>query len=377
MRTIFFITFFLAFFGLNFYVFYRLFLLIPQNFPIMRISLIIIAVVVQIPFFAAMIFGNSLPTKFVSILYQIGTSWIIVFLYLLMIFLILDLIKITHLVDIKPFMYNNWYGWGVVTIIISALLIYGNINYYKKKRVEVNLEISKPINEKNHLKIVLISDLHLGYGILNKELENWLPLLNKEKADIVLIAGDIIDNYIKPLNEEKMYKTLRKINAKQGVFMALGNHEYIGSIDESIDFIKKSNITLLRDTAVLINDDFYIVGREDYSRKYRKRLSALLENIDKSKPIIVIDHQPIRLKEARVNGVDLQVSGHTHNGQVVPINWISKWIFKKSYGFFKQDGTNYYISSGLGLWGGKFRIGTRSEYVVINITSKEIKKIKD
>jgi len=371
MRTFFFITFFLSFFGLNFYVFYRLYFMMPLIVP-MRIALIVIAVVVQIPFFVAMIFGNSLPTKFVSILYHIGTSWIIVFLYLLIIFIILDLIRITHLIDIKPFMYNNWYGCGVVTIIISAILIYGNINYYKKKRVEINIEISKPINEKNNLKILLISDLHLGYGILNEELESWLPLLNKEKADIVLISGDIVDNFIKPLEEQKMYKTLRKIISKQGVFMALGNHEYIGNIDESINFIKKSNITILRDTAVLINNNFYIVGREDYSRKYRKRLSALLENIDKTKPIIVIDHQPIRLKEARRNGVDLQVSGHTHNGQVFPLNWIAKWIFKKSYGFLKQGETNYYISSGLGLWGGKFRIGTHSEYVVINISSKEI-----
>ena len=370
MRTIVFITFIISFFGLNFYIFYRLFLMIPQSFPIMRILLIVSAIVVQIPFFAAMIFGNSLPTKFVSILYHIGTSWLIVFLYLLIIFLVADLIRVTNLFDIKPFMYNNWYGWGAVTLIISALLIYGNINYYKKKRVEVNVEISKPINEKNNLKIVLISDLHLGYGILNDELESWLPLLNKEKADIVLIAGDVIDNFVKPLEEEKMYKTLRKINAKQGVYMALGNHEYIINIDKSIDFIKKSNITLLRDTAVLIDDSFYLVGREDYSRKYRKRLSALLEDIDKTKPIIVIDHQPIRLKEARINGVDLQVSGHTHDGQVFPINWVAKWIFKKSYGFLKHDETNYFITSGLGLWGGKFRIGTQSEYVVINLSQK-------
>jgi len=339
--------------------------MMPQILAV-RIFVIFIAVVVQLPFFTALFLGNALPTKFVSLLYHIGTSWLIVFLYLLLIFAICDLLKITKIADI----YSVWYGWLIVTSIISALLIYGNINYYKKKRVEVNIEISKPINEKNNLKILLISDLHLGYGILNKEVETWLPFLNREKADIVLIAGDVIDNFVKPLNEEKVYKTLRKINAKQGVFMALGNHEYIGNIDKSIDFIKKSNITLLRDTAVLIDDNFYIVGREDYSRKYRKRLSALLENIDKTKPIIVIDHQPIRLKEARINGVDLQVSGHTHNGQVIPINWIANLLYKKSYGFFKQNETNYFITSGLGLWGGKFRIGTRSEYVVINISKK-------
>ena len=369
MRSVVLIFSLLIFFGLNFYVFYRLYCMMPQITP-MRIFLIITAVIVQLPFFTALFLGNSLPTKFVSILYHIGTSWLIVFVYLFIIFLICDLIRITHITNIERFMYSNWYGWAGVTIIISSLLIFGNINYHKKKRVEINVEISKPINEKNHLKILLISDLHLGYGILKEELESWLPLLNKENADIVLIAGDVIDNFIKPLEEEKVYKTLRKINAKQGVYMALGNHEYIGNIDESINFIKKSNITILRDTSVLIDNSFYLVGREDFSRKYRKRLSALLENIDKTKPIIVIDHQPIRIKEARINGVDLQVSGHTHNGQVFPLNWIAKWLFKKSYGYLKQNETNYFITSGLGLWGGKFRIGTQSEYVVINLTQK-------
>ena len=343
--------------------------MMPAIVPL-RVCLVICAVIVQMPFFVALFFGNALPTKFVSILYNIGTSWVIILLYLLIIFLICDLIRITNLVNIKQFMYGSWYGCAGVAVIISTLLIIGNINYYNKKRVEIDIEISKPINKKNNLKIVLINDLHLGYGILKKELESWLPLLNRENADIVLIAGDVIDNFTKPIEEQKMYKTLRKINAKLGVFMALGNHEYIGDIDESINFIKKSNITLLRDTAVLINNDFYIVGRDDFSRKYRKSLSAILENIDKTKPIIVIDHQPIRLKEARINGVDLQVSGHTHNGQIFPINFIAKWLFKKSYGFLKQGETNYYISSGLGIWGGKFRIGTRSEYVVINLNQK-------
>jgi predicted MPP superfamily phosphohydrolase len=344
--------------------------MMPPIVP-MRVLLIITAIVVQLPFFTAFFLGNALPTKFVSILYNIGTSWLIVFLYLLLIFVICDLIRLTGLVNIKHFMYHNWYGWAIITAIISTILIIGNINYHRKKRVEINIEISKPINQNNNLKILLISDLHLGYGIGKSELEGWISLLNKEDADVVLIAGDVIDNFTKPLEEDKVYKTLRKIKSKNGVFMALGNHEYIGNIDESINFIKKSNITLLRDTAVLLNDNFYIVGREDFSRQYRKRLSVIMENLDKSKPIIVLDHQPIRLKEARINGADLQLSGHTHNGQVFPINYIAKCIFSKAYGYLKEGETHYFITSGLGLWGGKFRIGTRSEYVVINLFTKK------
>ncbi|MDR2683976.1 MAG: metallophosphoesterase [Prevotellaceae bacterium] len=366
LRNIEAILFLLIFVGLNFYVFLRLYMMMPAVVPL-RILLIVGAVVVQLPFFVSLFWGNSLPTKLTSIFYNVGTSWLIIFLYLLLIFICLDLIRLTHLVNIERFMFNNWYGWGVLSVAISALLIVGNINYYKKKRVEIDIEIPKTVWLQQELKIVLISDLHLGYGIGKLELENWISLINTEKPDVVFIAGDVVDNFIKPLSEEKIYKTLRKINAKQGVFMALGNHEYIGNIEENLDFLKRSNINVLRDTAVLINDSFYIIGREDYSRKYRKCLAVITDSLDKSKPIFCIDHQPILLKEALQNGIDLQVSGHTHHGQVFPINYIQRLMFEKPYGYFKKGGTQYFTTSGIGLWGGKFRLGTRSEYVVINV----------
>ncbi|MDR0830136.1 MAG: metallophosphoesterase [Prevotellaceae bacterium] len=361
---------FLIFLGLNVYVISRLYIMMPAILPL-RILLIVSAIIVQLPFFVSMFWGNSMPTKITSILYIIGTSWIIIFLYLLLIFLFLDIIRLTHLVNIERFMVHSWYGWGIFSVLISAILIIGNINYYKKNRVEINIETSKPLASQNGLKIVSISDLHLGYGIGKPELENWVRLINAEKPDVVLIAGDVIDNFSKPIFEDKMYKTFRKINTKFGVFMALGNHEYIGNIEENLDFLKRANINVLRDSAVLINDDFYIVGREDYSRKYRKRLAVITDNLDKTKPIICIDHQPMRLKEARQNGVDFQVSGHTHYGQIFPLNYIQKLMFEKPYGYTRKGETQYFITSGLGIWGGKFRIGTRSEYVVINLIGKQ------
>jgi predicted MPP superfamily phosphohydrolase len=334
----------------------------------LRIALIVSAIMIQLPFFAAMFFGNSMPVKLTSVLYRIGTSWLIIFLYLFLIFLFIDLIRLTHIVNIERFMINNWYGLGALVLVISTLLIAGNITYHRKKRVELNIEIPKSVNTHDNLKILLISDLHLGYGIGKSELEKWVQLINAEKPDIALIAGDLIDNFIKPLEEEKLYNTLSKINAKHGVFMALGNHDYIGgNIAENLDFIKRSNINVLRDSAILIDNSFYIIGRDDYSQKNRKRLAEITDNLDKSKPVFCIDHQPVSLDEACQNGIDLQVSGHTHYGQVFPLNYIQKFIFEKPYGYLKKSNTQYFITSGIGIWGGKFRIGSRSEYVVINI----------
>ena len=147
--------------------------------------------------------------------------------------------------------------------------------------------------------------------------------------------------------------------------MSLGNHEYIFDVSKSINFLNEAGITLLRDSVATVNDDFYIVGRDDMSNPNRKTIARLTESLDKSKPIIMLDHQPYNLDEVEKNGIDLQISGHTHNGQIWPISLITKLIFEKSHGYIKKGNSHIYVSSGIGLWGGKFRIGTNSEYTVI------------
>jgi predicted MPP superfamily phosphohydrolase len=299
--------------------------------------------------------------------YRVGTAFFFVFLYVLLIFLVADIVRFTHLTHIEHFMTHSWAGAGILIFIVSTIFIYGNINYHNKKRTEINIEIEKPLGENGKLKMLLISDLHLGYGIGRAELDKWVKLLNAENADVILVAGDVIDRFARPLEEEQMYKSLNDLKARYGVFMALGNHDFLGNIAENLAFLQKTNFTLLRDTAVLVDSSFYIAGRNDYSQSARLPLAAILQNADATKPLFLIDHQPNNLNDAEQNGIDLQVSGHTHYGQIFPINLIEKLIFEKPYGYLKKNDTHYFISSGLGIWGGKFRIGSRSEYVVINI----------
>jgi predicted MPP superfamily phosphohydrolase len=353
-----------VFLGANVYVFYRLYMMLPPILPL-KVLLILSGICIQLPFFVALLFGNSFSTSLTSILYKTGTVWIVIFVYLLLIFIICDIVQFTHLFDIKKFMSNSYVGWLFLLVVISVTLILGNINYYKKSRVELNIKLEKKM--KTPLKILAVSDFHLGYGIDKNELETWVQLINSEKPDIVFIAGDVVDNFLKPLEEQKIYKTLRKINSKYGVYMALGNHEYIGDINQNIEFLEKSNIKVLRDSVELVNNEFYVIGREDASRKYRLKLNCILEKLDTLKPLFVIDHQPIMLDESITNGVDFQICGHTHDGQFFPINLIAKLLFKQSYGYIKYSNTNIYVTSGIGIWGGKFRIGTKSEYVVVNL----------
>jgi predicted MPP superfamily phosphohydrolase len=185
----------------------------------------------------------------------------------------------------------------------------------------------------------------------------------------VLIAGDAIDNNLRPLIAGGLAESFRRIESRYGVFIAPGNHEYIAGIDESLSFFREDEVTVLRDSAALIGGRFYAVGRDDRRRR-RASLASLTAPLDRSKPVVVLDHQPYHLEEAEQAGVDLQFSGHTHRGQVWPITWIVDSMFEKSYGFLQRGNTRYYITSGIGIWGGKFRIGTRSEYVVITISPR-------
>lgn len=308
---------------------------------------------------------DRMPLWMASLCYNISTSWLIVFLYLLIAFVLLDVGRLCHLVP-KEWLYCNAWTAGAVTAVIAGLLVYGNIHYNNKVREPLSLttvkHISKPV------KLVMISDLHLGYHNRKVEWQRWVKMINAENPDLILVAGDIIDGYVRPLLEENMAADFHQLKAP--VVACLGNHEYITGIDKSLDFYKQAGITLLRDSAAAIGD-LVIVGRDDRSNPRRKSLEQLLEPVEKDKYVIVLDHQPYKLEEAQKAGADFQFSGHTHEGQVWPISLMVNSMYEKAWGPLQKGNTHYYISSGLGIWGGKYRIGTRSEYIVATIAPKQ------
>jgi predicted MPP superfamily phosphohydrolase len=345
--------------GKNFYVFFRLWHLLPAG----KTLLVVVAALIMLCFFAGMLGSSFLPANVVSFAYRVGTAWFFIALYLLLIFLFMDLLRIV--LPMQKILINNWFTFGVLAIVLTTVFIYGYFNYRNIKRVELNVSINKPITP---LKIVAISDLHIGYGTGKAELGKWITLINRENPDIVLIAGDIVDNHLEPLIKQNY--SFEKIKSRYGVYACLGNHEYIGSfsdISKSLDFLHNAKVTTLRDTAILVNDEFYLIGRDDRSNRNRKTLSELLQTLDTTKPLIMLDHQPFHLEEAENNAINFQFSGHTHDGQLPPVSWITKRMYEVSHGYLQKSHTHFYVTSGLGIWGGKFRIGTQSEYVVINL----------
>jgi len=300
-------------------------------------------------------------------MYKVGFSWVIIMLYLVILFFVLDMIRITGLLPLNRLMFDSWAGFIIISLIVVVLMIAGNIVYHNKKRVELNIKTDKNTESEKPLKIVAISDLHLGYGIGRKEFLQWVKLINKENPDVVLIAGDALDNRGGPLYDKRFSDVFGEIKSKLGIYMAPGNHEYISNITESIDFLTKAGVKVLRDSVALLNNAYYIAGRDDKTNPKRKTIAELTASLDKSKPIILLDHQPYHFEEVVENTIDLYIAGHTHQGQVWPLSWITKAVFELSHGYLKKGNSHFYVSSGIGIWGGKFRIGTRSEYVVITI----------
>lgn len=377
MKVVLFISALIFFLVANYYVAIRLYQLIPPNLLVRIAFFIIIAICIGSLFIFFPLY-KSLPFTVSASLYRIGTAWFIAFAYFFLIFIIIDLLKISN--NIFSFMskdlvhtltHHNYVSFFSITGVVVILLLIGNINYHKKRRVHFNIETSKLSLEQKQIRVVGISDLHLGYTIGAKELSKWVDLINKEKPDIVIIGGDLIDNNTEILIKMELDKILRNLKAPMGVYACLGNHEYISGKRESINFHERSNIRVLKDTTFRVVDNLTLIGREDVSNPNRVSLSTIVKGVDDSQFKLLLDHQPTNLKEAEAQNIDLQFSGHTHNGQIFPFSLIVESIFENSHGMIKKGLTSIYVSSGLGIWGGKFRIGTQSEYVVFDIIHKQ------
>ena len=301
---------------------------------------------------------DKLPLPLARVLYEIGTSSIIVLLYVVMAFLVLDAGRLIHLVP-RSWLFQNGVTAAALCGLLFTLFLCAHIHYKNKVRVPLDLETSKPLSK--DYTLVMASDLHLGYHNTRRDLARWIDLINAEKPDLVLIAGDIIDISVHPLLQEDMAAEFRRLQAP--VYACLGNHEYYSGEPRAHQFYLDAGIHLLRDTCAVVGD-LCIIGRDDRTNFRRTPLPQLIQQADRKKYTILLDHQPYHLEQAERAGIDLQLSGHTHEGQVWPASWITHSLYECAWGSHRRGNTRYYVSSGLGIWGGKFRIGTQSEYVV-------------
>lgn len=320
-------------------------------------------------FLVGMIFGHKMPTELAKAISFVGNSYVIIFVYLSMSLIVLDVILgVNYFAKFAPAGMSEFRFWWMMGsfAIIAVVMAIGNYNFNHPKTVNLSIKSEKPAQNKN-LKIVAVSDLHLGFSIDKERLKSFVAMINAQKPDLVLMAGDVTDRSIEPVIRQNMREELIQIRATMGVFAINGNHEHYAEQPNATEqYLKSAGITFLKDSVALVNNSFYIVGRDDQTNARRKSLSALMHGLKADLPVILLDHQPHHLEEAEANGIDLQISGHTHEGQFFPGNLLVKRMFEVGHGYLRKGNTHYYVSSGLGIWGPQYRIGTQSEMVVID-----------
>ena len=199
----------------------------------------------------------------------------IVLLYLVILFLVLDLGRLVHLIP-KTWLYHNWYAAIGIFVLFFGIFLYGNLHYYNKVRVPLDLKSSKPLPKE--YKMVMLSDLHLGYHNPRKELARWVDMVNAENPDFILIAGDIIDGSMRPLVEEKMAEEFHRFKAP--IYACLGNHEFYAGHPEAKQFYKDAGIHLLIDEATVIDSSIVIIGRDDRTNMRRKPIKDLKDSLN-------------------------------------------------------------------------------------------------
>jgi len=374
----------LSIYGLiNYYIYKRALPFIPLNY---KFFFTISFLIVVVSFIAGRFLERVSINLFSDVLIWVGSFWLAFMFYFFLALVLIDLLRLINL--IIPFFpafitHNIEKTKNIVALSVLILVVItvfgGYINTKTIITKTYKITAHKNLGELKTLNIAMASDLHLGTLNGKSYLNKLVTDINKLNPDIILLVGDIIDEDLASVIKYNVGEELVKLKSKYGIYTVTGNHEYIGGVEEAVKYLSEHGVNVLRDTFIKIDNSFYLAGREDraikqFAGKRRKELKDILNGVDKSNPIILMDHQPFGLKDAKENEVDLQLSGHTHNGQLWPINYIVSKIYELSWGYLVDGSTHYYVSCGVGGWGPPVRTGSRPEIINIKLSCGDYKK---
>jgi predicted MPP superfamily phosphohydrolase len=311
-----------------------------------------------------------------DILNIIGGFWLAFMLYGFLFLLVSDIIslplRITGVLNVNNLpVYRKWAF--ILTAALSFMLISGGfVNALIPRVKRYDITINKFAGNVKELKIAAVSDIHLGSIIRKRSMKKLSATLDGLKPDMVLLLGDIVDGEIGPVLRDDLLSYFKCPKCRDGLLAITGNHEFIGGAQKTIPYIESKGIRLLKDEIVVIEGGIQFIGRLDrdsqrFFGKRRMSLEELMQKADTLKPVILLDHQPFDLNESARLGVDLQLSGHTHNGQMWPLNYVTGMIYELSYGYSRINNTQFIVSSGFGLWGPRVRSGSHSEIILLDI----------
>lgn len=369
------IAFMVSFYGgTNFYIGRRIFQCLRFLFPHINGAAY---AVIYIFFALSLIIGYlPLPSGIKGVMSWIGSLWMGIFIYLLMLFLVADLIillgTIVRVIP-RPMPQVICFYAGLIGILLTTGLVsYGIYHADQIKYPSYEVQVKEPTLS-DDMKIALISDLHLGAINSEKRLESIVQGINELEPDIVCLAGDIFNgDYNAIHNPGEAIDLLKGITAKYGVYACLGNHDAGDTFNEFVRFLEQSNIKLLNDEYVIIDERLILFGRVDsspigrFGELHRKDVTETIASLDTNMPVVVMDHNPSNIEQYS-GEVDLILAGHTHRGQIFPGSLITNAMYIVDYGHYQKDADSPHVivTSGVGTWGMPMRVGTNSEIVSI------------
>lgn len=252
-------------------------------------------------------------------------------------------------------------------ILLVGFILLGIYNAYTPIVRHYQIKLDKPLAP---LRIGVASDTHLGKFFGSKELEKLVTIFEQQQVDLILLPGDIMDDNVNVYLAEQMQPHLAKLHAPLGVYATMGNHDFFGDQQRIEQEIRKAGIHLLMDDSVVVDHRFVLIGRNDDLVKDRPSAEELVQQVDQTLPIILLDHRPSEVEQHSNLPIDIQFSGHTHNGQVFPANFIVKWVYRLAYGYEQIKQTHFFVTSGYGFWGVPFRLGSQSEVLIVDVSGK-------
>ena len=258
-------------------------------------------------------------------------------------------------------------------LFFIGLFVYSLYSAYVPVVRKLSIKINKPLN--HPLRIAVASDLHLGRLFGNKAIARLHALINRHQADILLMPGDIMDDNTQAFADYNMAEDLAKLvtSLPYGIYATLGNHDLYGHEQPISEALQDAGVQLLNDDVTCLSHQgqpIWLLGRFDNHKRQRVATTELLAQVNTTEPVILLDHRPSDIMAHSQLPIDLQVSGHTHNGQIFPANFIVNAINRLGYGYEEIGTGHFVVSSGYGFWGIPFRLGSRSEIWLITLIGK-------
>jgi predicted MPP superfamily phosphohydrolase len=318
------------------------------------------------------LFDDRAAGGFGNIIVTISNHLLPLFLYLFLSVLIADLLMLINLVakviPIEKLKVRSVRNRMMILIMSFSftVVIAGVINFNTIRVTEKQIVVQGKSSDIDNLRIAFVSDFHVEEKTPVGFVERFVKKIGTLSPDLLLYGGDIMEGFSEAEKMEKFEKLLSSIKTGYGVYGVLGNHDR-AYLNDTSNFYFRSGINILKDTIIGSGRSFVLAGRNDSRDERRKSAEDLLRDAPENLPLIVLDHRPTEIEQLSETSADIVFSGHTHHGQLFPINLITKKVYELSYGNIKKEKTHFFVSSGIRLWGPPVRTVGKSEILIVNI----------